>query len=344
MIAAEHISEFGEFNGEKVHCISLKNKVDTVLRVLTWGATWHALELNDKNGTRRDVIVGPKNFKGYQQQTKKQAYFFGNTIGRYAGRIAERKEIRNGNLASLEFENGVHLHGGLNGLHNKIWEIVELNSGEEPSVILGFESANLEEGYPGNLSIKVNFSLSAQNRVSISYTATSDSDTVLNLTNHAYFNLGDNSVEHHACQITAKKILETDEKLIPTGNFILTAGTAYDFYKSKELSQIKQLGGLDTCFVLDQVSSQLKLFSKASGIKLEIETNQPAAVIFAPKHIAFASEPKNHLWSEIEYPAICFETQNFPDAPNHPNFPSSILKKGETYRHETSFNFNLIQK
>lgn len=344
MIATPHISEFGVFNGEIVHCISLTNKVGTVLRVLTWGATWHALELNDKNGTRRDVIVGPKNFEGYQQQTKKQAYFFGNTIGRYAGRIAERKEITNEHLANLEFEKGVHLHGGLNGLHNKIWEIVELNSGEEPSVVLGCESANLEEGYPGNLTIKVNFSLSAQNTVNITYHASSDSDTILNLTNHAYFNLGDNSVENHPCQIASKKILETDEKLIPTGNFIPTSGTSFDFYNSKELSQIKKLGGLDTCFVLDKVPPQLMLFSKSSGIKLEIETNQPAAVIFAPKHIAFASEPKNQLWSEIEYPAICFETQNFPDAPNHPNFPSCILKKGETYRNETSFNFNLIQK
>ena len=345
MIATDNISEFGVFNGQKVYCISLTNKRGTVLKLLTWGATWHALELEDIKGIRRDIVVSPKTFEGYLFQEKTQPYYFGNSIGRCAGRLSDKRKVWYNQKFELEFQDGFHLHGGKSNMRNKIWEIISLNTTvENPSVTLGYHSPHLEEGYPGEVLIKACYKLKDNNKVQISYTATSNTDTILNLTNHAYFNLGENSVESHLCQIASGKILETDDKLIPTGRFVATKGTPFDFQNPKKLSQIREVRGLDTCFVLEKERPQIKLHSKISGIELQVETNQPSAVIFAPKNISFAAEPKSDYWGTSEYPAICFETQNYPDAPNQPNFPSSLLKMGETYQNKTSFKFNLKEE
>lgn len=312
-----------------------------MLKVLTWGATWHALELVDKTGMPRDVVVAPKTFSGYLKQSKTRPYFFGNSIGRYAGRLSNPKIRVNNQEIELKLNDGVHLHGGENSPRNKVWEIVNVNSGNNPSVTLAYESPHLEEGYLGNVSINVKYTLGEDDRVQLHYEATTDTETIINLTNHTYFNLDGESVGNHVLQVQSSSILDTDRKLIPTGKIIVTEGTPYDFQDRKKISQIKGIGELDTCFILEKVKPQIKLFAEQSGIELEIESNQPAAVIFCPKDIAFAEEPKNVQWVQQAYPAVCFELQNYPDAPQHSHFPSCLLRENETYQNKTAYNFKV---
>lgn len=338
-----NIAEFGTITGEKVHCISLKNKKGTELKVLTLGATWHSFNFQDAHGKLRDIIVSPKSLKGYLQQNDLRPYYFGSSIGRYAGRISTEKCRLNGKPLQLSNIEGVHLHGGSGGLHSKIWKISDISLDKNPYLTLTCTSGHLEEGYPGNLSVSVTYILTERDQVKIVYEATTDTDTILNLTNHAYFNLAETSVLGSSLQVGSETLLETDEKLIPTGNYLSIAGTPYDFGSLKKLGQITEVGDLDNCFIFKKNGSgpQLIMFSEQSGIRLQMESNQPAVVIYAPRTLKFALPPKNEGWKHMEYPALCIEPQNFPDAPSNDNFPSSLLKKGERYRNEILYDFSL---
>lgn len=338
-----HISEFGIYNGQKVHCITLKNSRGTELQVMTLRATWNALKLFDKNDHLVDVVVRPKTLKDHVLQYRHRPYYFGSTVGRYAGRISDQHIMLNGRKVSLEFSNGVHFHGGSSGMHSKIWHIDKVHHEENPYVSLSCASPHLEVGYPGNLSITATYTLTEDNHVMIVYEATTDADTILNLTNHVYFNLGKTSLLNHNLQLVSESILETDDRLIPSGNYLSVTNTPYDFGKLRGLKQITKVNGLDTCYVLKKEAEKpnAALYCEKSGIRMEMYTNQRAVVIFAPSTLEFAVPPKEEIWERMEYPALCMEAQNFPDAPNHTNFPSSILKKEEVYRNETMFNFSL---
>lgn len=335
------IESFGTIGDRQIDLISLRNEKGTTFQCLTYGAIWHSLVIKDKNDQHLDVVVSPKGLHGYLEQYDGKPYYFGTCIGRYAGRISNGCFKLRGDSYHLPEQNGVHLHGGNKGLWNKIWTVECIDEGNEPSVTLRCFSHHLEQGYPGNLEVKVTYTLKGNNELHLLFEATTDKDTVLNLTNHTYFNVSGQSILSDQLQINALNVLEVDSKLLPTGAMVSVDDTALDFRRKCSIQKIDGIGGLDDTFIFDLSSSapQISYTSLKSGIQLDITTDQPSAVLFAPKSLDFMGSPKNG-WMGGPYPAICFETQNFPDAPNHGNFPSSVLNKGETYRSKTLYTFN----
>ncbi|MGB5645863.1 MAG: galactose mutarotase, partial [Muriicola sp.] len=218
---------------------------------------------------------------------------------------------------------GVHLHGGQKGFGRRFWKLLDHSDGKEPHVTYQYKSPHLEEGYPGNLIVSVTYQL-LENTLKILHQATTDQPTVVNLTNHTYFRLDDAARQDEwILQIRSDKRLHTDEKLLPTGEIVPVANSAFDFRQPKKIGDLR----LDTPFVVNPAQEALAMaYSPRSGIQLSVRSDQPAVVIFTPPDL----------------PAICFETQNFPDAPNQPSFPSCLLLPGETYRNESFFTFHLV--
>lgn len=317
--------------------LSLTNKNKTQLEILNFGAAIVSLKMRDKQGKMINIIVSPKVEEFTTAKYKIHNRCFGASIGRYAGRISNGKFKIDQKEYQLFHKDGVHLHGGDFGFQYKYWEVEEETSGENPSVRLSYLSPDGEEGYPGNLKAEVKYTLTEDNEVKIEYTATTDKKTVVNLTNHSYFNLnGRGSVSDHFLQIKAKKILAVTEQLLPTGDLVKLKGHVKDFRDNKLIGNRP----LDDTFVLTSDENEIaaQVFSPLSGIKLELRTNQPAVVCYAPEDL-----PSDLTYTTplAEYPSICLEAQNFPDAPNFRNFPSSILEPGKKYRNKISFKFSV---
>jgi len=289
------------------------------LIVLDYGAIIQKLLVKDKNGNSTNVVVG------YDFATKylKDSVCLGASVGRFAGRISKGSFELDRETYNLHVNNGVHLHGGKEGFHRKYWKFEHIDYGHEPTVTLSYLSKHLEEGYPGNLKTTVTYHLKA-NELHIVYKATTDRTTVVNLTNHSYFKLDDSEhIDQHHLQLNCPDYLETHENLLPTGKLLPVKDTKYDFLQQKPLDKKR----LDTPFAIGlKKDLAAKLSSKKSGIGMEVYTNQPGIVVYTP----------------LKFPAICFETQNFPDAPNQKNFPNSILRPGENYLNESKFKFDLI--
>ncbi|WP_435625309.1 aldose epimerase family protein [Flagellimonas sp.] len=340
MTETNSIQPFGFVGNDEVHLITLRNQNKTTFECITYGAIWHSFIIKDKHGKPVDVVVAPKDLNGYVEQYSGIPYFFGACLGRFAGRISNGKFVIDGVTYDLPQQNGVHLHGGSQGLGRKIWAIDQLSKGKNPSVSLSCFSNHMEGGYPGNLEVQVTYTLKENNELLLSFEASSDKDTVLNMTNHVCLNLGREKILQDELCIHAQKTLEVDEKLLPTGNLLPVTHSAYDFQKKCLIQKIEAIGGLDDTFIFKSAfkKNQISYSSQHTGIQLKITTNQPAAVLFAPKNLKFAGASKQN-WMTQSYPAICFETQNYPDAPNHKNFPSSVLRKGEIYKSWTSYTF-----
>ncbi len=289
------------------------------LIVLDYGAIIQKLLVKDKNGKSTNVVVGYDFASKYLSDT----VCLGASVGRYAGRISNGGFELDRETYDLYVNNGVHLHGGKAGFHKRYWTFDSIDYGTEPYVKLSYLSKHLEEGYPGNLRATVTYTLKA-NELHISYQATTDRTTVVNLTNHSYFKLDDAlKIDKYELQLNCPDYLETHENLLPTGKLLPVKGTKYDFLNEKPIENKR----LDTPFAIGlQSAIAAKLSSKKSGIGMEVTTNQPGLVVYTP----------------LKFPAICFEAQNFPDAPNHDHFPSSILRPGERYLNESTFKFDLI--
>jgi len=265
------------------------------------------------------VVVGFNSPEKYLEDKK----YLGACIGRYAGRIARGQFELDYETYPLYNKEGVHLHGGKEGFSKKYWIIEEVHQGRQPFVKLSYHSKHLEEGYPGNLKVNVTYKL-INNQLHIVHEASTDLSTVINLTNHSYFRLDDaNQINDYSLQLNCSKMLETYADLLPTGEVISIKDTAFDFLKEKKIDSTR----LDTPFVIDEGSKTVgKVSSEKTGISMEVITNQPALVCYTPQ----------------EFPAICFETQNYPDAPNQKNFPSSTLRPGEVYKNKSQFVFDLV--
>ncbi len=206
------------------------------------------------------------------------------------------------------------------------------------SIRLSYFSEDGEENYPGNLKVTVTYTLTPENELQISYEAETDKETPVNLTNHSYFNLnGGGSVSDHILEIAAYKILETDSKLLPTGNFINLKNDAKGFSEAKYIGKT----AVDDTYILKGGREEaVKIYSETTGFQMEIKTNQPATVVYIPEQIS----PKWEYQTKVEeFPSICFEMQNFPDAPNHSNFPNSVISPGEKYLNESVFKFSLVK-
>lgn len=289
------------------------------LTTLDYGAIIQKILVTEKSGKPHNCAVG---FEAPEDYLTDQ-YFLGACVGRFAGRIS-KGHFKIGNTTYPIYQHdGVHLHGGLKGFGRRFWKLTEHFDGPDPYVTYQYKSPHLEEGYPGNLTVSVTYQLLG-NTLSIRHKASTDQATVVNLTNHTYFKLDDAASQVDLLlQILSDKRLLTDEKLLPTGEMVPVENTEFDFRKPKHLGALR----LDTPYVVNPTHEILAMVhSKRSGIQLSVRTNQPAIVVYTPQDL----------------PAICFETQNYPDAPNQPAFPSSLLLPGETYINESFFTFDLV--
>ncbi|MEE2773095.1 MAG: aldose epimerase family protein [Bacteroidota bacterium] len=320
--------------------LTLKNAMGSFLSILNFGASLFSFKIKNNKGELIDVVVGPADPEVYTTaQYREENKCFGGSIGRFAGRISEGQfSIGEEKYSVYEEYEGAHLHGGKKGFQYRFWNIDSVSEGENPQAVLSYHSEHLEEGYPGNLKVQVTYQLTEDNQVKITYRAETDRDTIVNLTNHTYFNLnGSGSVSDHFMQVNASKILELDERNLPTGNLTKLKGHPKDHRESKLLGNRE----LDDVYVLDTMENetQVQLFSPLSGIKLKLKSNQPVVVIYSPESLP----DKWQYLAQIDekFPAVALEAQNYPDAPNFRNFPSSLLKKGEVYENEIVYSFSV---
>ncbi|WP_299526993.1 aldose epimerase family protein [uncultured Lutibacter sp.] len=328
-------------NEQQLRVIKLTNSNGLELEISNFGATIIGLKILDKNQNLINVVASLEAAEDYTKQfyTDKGLYL-GATVGRYAGRISKGSFKINEEVYPIANKNGVHLHGGEIGFDKKYWKVESFNEGLNSQVTLSYISNHLEEGYPGNLKTYVTYNLSEQNEVKIIYKAKTDKETFVNLTNHSYFNLnGKDTVLDHKLMIHSLSYLDVNEQLIPSGKLIDSLNTRFD---RNELSLLgrKDFTGFDDTFVLGEENLKAILVSPKTGIQMEVYTNQPASVVYTPVQLPTLAYKNGVNFSNFS--AICFETQNFPDAPNNNNFPSSILKPGDEYLNETIFKFSVI--
>lgn len=298
--------------------ITIKNEYIS-LTVLEYGAIIQKMMVKDKKGKEQNVVVGHEKPEAYLNDE----YALGACIGRYAGRISQGGFHLNGKFYPLYKENGVHLHGGKIGFGKKYWTLTQQHLGNNPFIKLSCKSEHLEEGYPGDLEASVTYKL-VGNSLHILHEAQTDKTTVINLTNHSYFKLDNEiTIDHYNLKLKSEGYLEVDEHLVPTGSIKKVEHTQNNFLKKKKIGSVR----LDTPFIFNPNCENAAIVSSnISGIFMKVTTNQPAIVIYTP----------------TPFPAICFETQNYPDAPNQSHFPSSILEPGELYRNESTFDFGTI--
>jgi aldose 1-epimerase len=333
------IKFFGNLpDGGVIDSCELTNKNGMQLKVITYGATVTSLKIPLKNDKFLDVVLGFDTMEAYLNSFQlKGAPYFGATVGRYAGRINNSAFSLNGKSIDLNSNNNGHsLHGGNSGFSQKQWKIKNVTEGENPSITLSYFSPNGEENYPGDLSVDLTYTLSDDNELIIEYVATTSEDTVINLTHHSYFNLdGHNStILEQDLSINSNKILETNEHNIPTGQFLNLENNLFDFNQAKKCPQT-----IDTTFILnDGEKISASLFSPKNNLEMLVYTNQPAVHIYVGGNCFNAIKGKENA-DYHPLSGICFETQNFPDAPNHDHFPNAILKKDEVYQHKTMYKF-----
>ncbi|WP_348798012.1 aldose epimerase family protein [Flavobacterium adhaerens] len=321
---------------EEIQTIKIKNQNGMELTVSNYGAT--VLKLLVPNGQKSftNVVVGLKEASNYLEEPYlSNPLYLGSTVGRYAGRISGGAFAINGTTYPVEHQNGVHLHGGKKGFSHQYWKVKKQSDDE---VTLVYFSQDQEEGYPGNLKTEVTYLITSDNCLKIKYTATTDKPTVVNLTNHAYFNLdGEGSILDHELQINSDFYLDVDDRLLPSGKLIAVDDSKFDVRNNAVIGK-NNFDGFDDTFVLRKDATvKASLVSQKTRIKMNVYTNQPASVVYTPKQ--FADLPFSDDAKFTAFPAICFETQNYPDAPNHDNFPSSILNPNEEYVNESVFEF-----
>lgn len=316
----------------------IKNSLGTRAELTNFGATLRALYIQDKDGKAVNVVAGFNNANAYTHPDYiKDNKCLGATIGRFAGRISGGGFWLNNHLYQIEHQDGIQLHGGSAGFQYRFWEVAKEQKSKENSISFKLTDTEGIHGFPGTVQLAVTYTLTESNALKINYRATTNKPTVLNLTNHSYFNLnGSGSILDHKLQLAAKEILETDEALIPTGNRLAVANTRFDFLKLRAIG-VSDFELIDTPFICGETINQVELFAPKSGICMRLTTNQPAIVVYTPPN--FGSLNLSNSYGE--FPAICFEAQGFPDAPNQPKFPSTVLLPGDTYNQTTEFNFSL---
>ncbi|HEY3394184.1 MAG TPA: aldose epimerase family protein [Lacipirellulaceae bacterium] len=338
---------FGKLeDGREVTQFSLANANGLTMKLINYGAIVVSLETPDRNGKKANINLGFPNLAGYQERHP----YFGSTVGRYANRIAGAKFTLDGKEYTLfANNNGNHLHGGEKGLDKVLWKAEPMQTDDAVGVKFTYDSPDGEEGYPGKLSIAATYVLNNNDELVITFDATSDKPTPVNLTNHNYWNLsgaGSGTILDHELTINADKYLPVDEGLIPTGELADVAGTPLDFRQPHKVGErIKQLTntpqGYDHCFVLNkraagEKSLAARVRDPKSGRVMEIYTTQPAIQFYSGNFLD--GQPASGGYPQ--YAALCLETQHYPDSPNQPEFPNTILRPGEKYHHETVHKFS----
>lgn len=327
-------------NNKAVNSVQLTNKNGAQLNVVSYGATVTALKIPLKNGDLLDVVLGFDSLDDYINSFDLEgAPYLGATVGRFAGRINNAVFDLNEKTIQLNKNNNNHsLHGGKSGFSQKIWKIKYVNEGKNPSVALTYFSPDNQENYPGDLSMELTYTLSEENEFIIEYRATATEDTIVNLTHHSYFNLDGHQFDvlDQELMVNSRKILETTDENIPTGRFLNLADSPFDFSQPKKCPS-----KIDNTFVLENEDKlAASLFSKKNNLKMSVFTNQPAVHVYVGGSCSNKIKGKENA-DYHSLSGICFETQNFPDAPNHEHFPSAVLRKGELYYHKTIYKFEI---
>lgn len=334
--------------GKKTNLFKLENKNGALVYLTNYGARVVSLVVPNKDNKPTDVVLGYDSVKANQ---KKGEPFFGAIIGRYGNRIAKGKFSLAGNTYQLQVNDGVNtLHGGTDGFYGKVWDAKQIN---KHSIEMSYFSKDGEGGYPGNVTVKVLYTLTDDNALQIDYTATTDKETILNLTNHAYFNLngeGSNTILDHELMIAADGFTPVDTTLIPTGKIQAVKGTPFDFTTAKTIGkdietkdeQLKNGKGYDHNFVLNENTDNhavARVKSTTTGIVLEVYTTEPGLQFYSGNFLTGVDKDGKGGKSYPLRSAFCLETQHFPDSPNQSSFPSTVLKPGETYKTSTTYKF-----
>ena len=340
-------AEFGKMpDGTIVEAYTLYNRQGASAKVITYGATLTELHVPDKNGKMGDVVLGFDNLEGYLGQHP----YFGGTIGRYGNRIAKGKFALDGKEYQLFLNNGPNsLHGGQVGFNRRVWKAEELKDKDGAAVRFSYLSKDGEENYPGNLNVSVTYTLTNTDELKLQYSAETDKDTVLNITNHSYFNLSGTdtgNILKYILYINADKYTPVDSTLIPTGEIASVAGTPLDFLKptaiGARIGELKEIGGYDHNYALNGKAGTLRVAAKVtdpdSGREMEVLTTEPGVQFYSAIGLNGSIKGKGGVGYE-KYGAICLETQHFPDSPNHPNFLSAVLKPGTKFYSETIYKF-----
>lgn len=334
---------------DNVVLITITNDAQHSLSITNYGGIVHAWFCPDNKGNVSDVLLGCKNISDYQ----KNHPYFGAIVGRYANRIANGKFTIDDVTYELATNNPPHhLHGGNVGFDKKIWDYRIIENSDSITILLSTESLHLEEGYPGNLKIQVFYTFDNEGRLTIEYEASTDNQTHINLTNHCYFNLsgdiGSTILDHHL-QINSDSITETDDFLIPTGKIVNIKASNLDFSEMTEIGlriknddpNLNKANGYDHNYVINgQINSVTAIAQHPpTGRRLQVFTTEPGIQLYTGNWLNDVNG-KNGLYQN--YSGFCLETQHYPDSPNHPNFPSTLLKPNETYRSKTIYKIDLV--
>ena len=340
-------------DGKKTALFVLKNNKGAIATFTNYGGRVVSLLVPDKTGKLVDVVCGFKSVEDYQKSTEP---YFGATIGRYGNRIAKGKFSLDGKEYSLYTNNGGNtLHGGKKGFQDQVWNATQPDSS---TVIFTRISPDGEEGFSGNLDVKVTYTLNNDNGLQMVYEATTDKKTVINLTNHAFFNLngeGSGTILDHELQIFASHYTPVDASLIPTGEIAPVANTPFDFRKMATIGsrindkneQLKNGNGYDINFVLDSSKTDgthlaAKVIGDQSGIEMDVYTDQPGLQFYSGNFMAGKNTFNNGSKDDFRS-AFALETQHFPDSPNQPSFPSTLLNTGQTYHSTSSYVFSVAK-
>jgi aldose 1-epimerase len=355
LVASAQITKqsFGKTaDGQNIDLYTLRNAHGVEAKVTNYGGILVSLKVPDRNGKFDDVVLGFNDLDSYL--TKNDPYL-GAIIGRYGNRIAKGRFTLNGVEYKLAVNNGEnHLHGGIKGFDKVVWTGHEMKSKAGPAVVLTYLSKDGEEGYPGNLNVRVVYTLTNNNEIKIDYTATTDKDTVTNLTHHSYFNLageGNGDILNHLVTINANRFVPTDAGSIPTGELRNVAGTPFDFLKATAIGarinnddeQLKLGNGYDHTWVINGRAGTMRLAATAyeagSGRVMQVWTTEPGVQFYTGNFLNGTLTGKSgKLYARRN--GFCFETQHYPDSPNQPSFPTTTLKKGQTYKSTTIYRFS----
>jgi len=343
-----HKELFGETSdGVAVDLYTLTNSKGLRVKIMTYGATITSVEVPDRKRKVENVTLSLDTLEDYL----KGHPFFGSTVGRYANRIAKGKFTLDGKQYTLAGNNnGNHLHGGDKGYDKAVWKARPIETADSVGVVSTHESPDGDEGYPGKLNAKTTYTLTDDNELKMEYVATTDKPTIVNLTNHTYWNLaaaaGD--VLGHELMLNADRYLPVDKSLIPLGELENLKGTPMDFTKPATIgSRIAQVeGGYDHCYVLNKKAGEAKamslvatIYEPKSGRVMEIRTTEPGVQFYSSNFLDGQQQRGGKKFTR--HFGFCLETQHFPDSPNQPAFPSTVLKPGETYTHTTVHTFSV---
>jgi aldose 1-epimerase len=345
---------FGRVDGKEIFLYTLTNAHGMELRAMSYGATIVSLRVPDRDGRSDDVVLGFDALDGYLQPEP----YLGAIVGRYGNRIAKGRFTLDGKTYQLATNNGPnHLHGGVKGFDKAVWEAEPFDRDGQSGVVFTHASPDGDEGYPGTLNARVTYTLTPANELIVDYSATTDKATPINLTQHSYFNLagaGTGEILNHQLTLDADRFTPVDATLIPTGDLAPVEGTPFDFRRPTAIGarigadhpQLKYGNGYDHNWVLNGEPGRLRhaarLVEPTSGRTLDVSTTEPGVQFYTGNFLDGTLTGRSGRVYKRRY-GLCLETQHFPDSPNHPTFPSTILRAGEHFQSKTVFAFGVTR-